>query len=156
MLVAYLNGVKPVVEIVDVALAKLGATGKPEVLVSLLGRIAARNLETKVVADWAIEWVDELIGAAKSGDVKLFETSDASAGDGAGMWEAPRGALGHWMNVSGGRIENYQVCTPSTWNIGGRDDQGVTGVIEEALIGAPCIDTEKPMEAARIVRSFDP
>jgi [NiFe] hydrogenase large subunit len=156
MLVAYLNGVKPVVEIVDVALAKLGATGKPEVLVSLLGRIAARNLETKVVADWAIEWVDELIGAAKSGDVKLFETSDKSAGDGAGMWEAPRGALGHWMNVSGGRIENYQVCTPSTWNIGGRDDQGVTGVIEEALIGAPCIDTEKPMEAARIVRSFDP
>ena len=120
------------------------------------GRIAARNLETAVVADWAIEWTNELVAAAKAGGVKLFEPSSASAGDGAGMWEAPRGALGHWMKVSGGRIENYQICTPSTWNIGGRDDAGVTGVIEEALIGAPCIDVEKPMEAARIVRSFDP
>ncbi len=138
MLVAYLNGVEPVKTIVDVALAKLGAAGKPEVLVSLLGRIAARNLETAVVADWSIEWVNELIGAVKGGDVKLLRgRADASAGDGAGMWEAPRGALGHWMNVSGGRIANYQICTPSTWNIGGRDDDGVTGVIEQALIGSP-------------------
>ena len=58
--------------IVDVALAKLGAAGKPEVLVSLLGRVAARNLETAVVADWAVEWVNELIAAVKGGDVKLL------------------------------------------------------------------------------------
>ena len=49
---------------------KLGAQGKPEVLVSLLGRIAARNLETAVVADWSIEWVNELTAAAKAGDVE--------------------------------------------------------------------------------------
>ena len=156
MLVAYLNGVKPVKEIVDSTLTKLGAAGKPEVLVSLLGRIAARNLETGIVADWSIEWVNELTAAAKAGEVKLFEESNAKAGDGAGMWEAPRGALGHWMSVADGRISNYQICTPSTWNIGGRDDNGVTGVIEEALIGSPCMDPTKPMEAARIVRSFDP
>jgi [NiFe] hydrogenase large subunit len=156
MLVAYLKGVEPVKKIVDVALEKLGAAGKPEVLVSLLGRIAARNLETAVVADWALEWVTELTNALKGGDVKFFEATTASAGEGAGMWEAPRGALGHWMTVADGRIAHYQVCTPSTWNIGGRDDAGVTGVIEQALIGAPCIDTTKPMEAARIARSFDP
>jgi hydrogenase large subunit len=156
MLVAYLKGVEPVKAIVDLALGKLGATGKPEVLVSLLGRVAARNLETAVVAEWAIEWSNELVGALKGGDVKFFEASTAQAGEGAGMWEAPRGALGHWMTVSGGRIESYQVCTPSTWNMGGRDDQGVTGVLEQALIGAPCIDPTKPMEAARIARSFDP
>jgi len=156
MLIAYLGGVKPVKDIVDLALGKLGAAGKPEVLVSLLGRVAARNLETAVVADWVLEWVNELVAALKGGDVKFFEASDATAGDGAGMWEAPRGALGHWMTVASGRIANYQVCTPSTWNIGGRDDQGVRGVIEEALVGAPCVDPTKPMEAARIVRSFDP
>ncbi len=156
MLVAYLKGVKPVTNIVDLALEKLGAAGKPEVLVSLLGRIAARNLETAVIADWVIEWVNELAGALKGGDVKFFQSTNATEGEGAGMWEAPRGALGHWMTVSGGRISNYQVCTPSTWNMGGRDDKDVRGVLEEALVGAPCIDPEKPMEAARIARSFDP
>ena len=156
MLVAYLKGVEPVKKIVDLTLGKLGAAGKPEVLVSLLGRVAARNLETAVVAEWSIEWVNELIAALKGGDVKFFEASEPSKGSGAGMWEAPRGALGHWMSIEDGRISNYQICTPSTWNIGGRDDQGVTGVIEQALIGAPCLDPEKPMEAARIARSFDP
>lgn len=156
MLVAYLKGVTPVVTIVDAALAKLGATGHPEVLVSLLGRVAARNLEAAVVADWSLEWVNDLIAAVKAGDVSLFETSDKHDGEGAGLWEAPRGALGHWMTVSGGRIESYQICTPSTWNMGGRDDQDTPGVLEKALIGAPCVDPTKPMEAARIARSFDP
>jgi [NiFe] hydrogenase large subunit len=156
MLVSYLKGVPEVVKIVDLALAKLGATGHPEVLVSLLGRIAARNLEAAVVAGWSLEWVNELMTAVKAGDVKLFEPSSASAGDGAGLWEAPRGAVGHWMKVTGGRIENYQVCTPSTWNMGGRDDTGMVGVLEKALIGSPCLDPTKPMEAARIARSFDP
>ena len=156
MLVAYLRGVKPVVAIVDTALAALGATGHPEVLVSLLGRIAARNLEAAVVADWSIEWVSELVAALKGGDVKFFEAKVPSQGAGAGLWEAPRGAVGHWMAVEGGRISNYQICTPSTWNIGGRDDEGVVGVMEKALIGTPVVDPTRPMEAARIARSFDP
>jgi hydrogenase large subunit len=157
MLVAYLRGVAPVKGIVDTALTALGAAGKPEVLVSLLGRVAARNLETAVVADWSLEWVNELIAAIKSGDPLAFYTPvENSEGRGAGMWEAPRGALGHWMNVSGGKIANYQVCTPSTWDISPRDADGVRGPMEEALVGAPCIDPTRPMEAARIARSFDP
>ena len=156
MLIAYLDGVQPVVTLVDTALAKLGATGKPEVLVSLLGRIAARNLEAGVVADWSVEWVNELTSAIKAGDVKLFEPSSKTEGEGAGLWEAPRGAVGHWMTVSGDRISSYQVCTPSTWNMGGRDDNDMPGTLEKALIGSPCLDPTKPMEAARIARSFDP
>ena len=156
MLVAYLRGVKPVVDIVDATLAKLGAAGKPEVLVSLLGRIAARNLEAMVVADWSLQWVNDLVAAIKGGGVEFFKAAEKDSGEGAGMWEAPRGALGHWMNVSNGRIANYQVCTPSTWNMGGRDDQDVLGVLEKSLVGTPCIDVEKPLEAARVVRSFDP
>jgi Ni,Fe-hydrogenase I large subunit len=88
--------------------------------------------------------------------VSFFEGKEPSQGSGAGLWEAPRGAVGHWMSVEGGRISNYQICTPSTWNIGGRDDDGVTGVMEQALIGTPVLDPTKPLEAARIARSFDP
>lgn len=156
MLVAYLRGVAPVKSIVDTALTALGAAGKPEVLVSLLGRVAARNLETAVVADWSVEWVNELIGAIKEGGIAFYEPIEKDAGKGAGMWEAPRGALGHFMNVEGGLISNYQVVTPSTWDISPRDAEGVRGPMEEALIGAPVLDVEKPMEAARIARSFDP
>jgi Ni,Fe-hydrogenase I large subunit len=60
------------------------------------------------------------------------------------------------MTVKGGRIDSYQVCTPSTWNLGGRDDKDIPGVLEKALIGSPCLDATKPLEAARIARSFDP
>jgi [NiFe] hydrogenase large subunit len=144
--------------IIDSTLEALGAAGKPEVLVSLLGRVAARNLETAVVADWSLDWVNELIGAvaSKDSDLAFYAPVEGKAGKGAGMWEAPRGALGHWMNIDGGKIANYQVCTPSTWDISPRDAAGVRGPMEEALIGAPCVDPERPMEAARIARSFDP
>ncbi len=156
MLIAYLKGVAPVKSIVDTALGALGAAGKPEVLVSLLGRVAARNLETKVVSDWSLEWCTELVEAIKGGDVSLFQNAPKDEGKGAGLWEAPRGAVGHWMNVSGGRISGYQVVTPSTWDTSPRDKDGVRGPMEEALVGAPCVDVEKPLEALRIAHSFDP
>ncbi len=156
MLVAYLKGVEPVKNIIDATLTALGAPGKPEVLVSLLGRIAARNLETAVIADWSLEWVNELIGAIKEGPVELFKPIEKETGQGAGLWEAPRGALAHFMNVENGLIANYQVVTPSTWDISPRDDNGVRGPMEEALVGTPVMDVERPMEPARVARSFDP
>lgn len=156
MVVGYVRGVEPVKNIVDSTLTALGAAGKPEVLVSLLGRVAARNLEAAVVADWALEWVGEVIAAIKAGPVEFFKPVENETGKGAGLWEAPRGALGHWMNVDGGVIANYQVCTPSTWDLSPRDGEGVRGPMEEALIGVPVIDVERPIEAARIARSFDP
>ncbi len=157
VIIAYIKGVAPVKAVVDLALEKLGAPGKPEVLVSLLGRIAARNLETAVVADMVLEQVNEVIAALKSGDpIEFFRPLEAKEGKGAGLWEAPRGALGHWMSVEGGKITNYQVCTPSTWDMSPRDKDGVRGPLEEALIGVPVLDVERPIEAARIARSFDP
>lgn len=156
MVVAYLSGVAPVKEVVDLALDKLGAAGKPEVLLSLLGRVAARNLEAKVVADQMETWLGELIEAVKGGDAKFFEAPTASEGEGAGLWEAPRGALGHWMTVKNGKIANYQVVTPSTWDLSPRDADGKRGPMEEALVGTPILDPEKPLEALRIVHSFDP
>ncbi len=156
MLVAYLRGVQPVQDIVNVALEALGAAGRPEVLVSLLGRVAARNLETKVVADWSLEWFNELAEAIAGGDSKYFEPHDVDQGSGAGLWEAPRGALGHWIDIEDGKIARYQVCTPSTWDTSSRDDGGVRGPMEEALVGAPIVEVERPLEACRIARSFDP
>jgi [NiFe] hydrogenase large subunit len=156
MLVGYLSGVPQIKVLVDSTLKALGVEGKPEVLISLLGRVAARNLEAMYVADEMGKWIGELVAAAKGGEAKFFTEPTATDGDGAGLWEAPRGALGHWISIKGGKIANYQACTPSTWDLSPRDAAGVRGPLEEALIGCPIAEVEKPLEALRIVHSFDP
>ncbi len=37
---------------------------------------------------------------------------------GFGFHEAPRGALGHWIEIENKKIVNYQAVVPSTWNAG--------------------------------------
>ncbi len=155
LLVAYLRGVPRVKELIDGTLEKLGAAGKPEVLLSTLGRTAGRNLEALLVAELAVEWVGELIEMIKGGGADLFTPLEKDEGKGLGMWEAPRGALLHAINVKGGLIEKYQCIVPSTWNVSPRVD-GVRGPMEEALIGVPVEDLEKPLHALRTVHSFDP
>ncbi len=155
VLVAYVAGDPDVKSLVDSTLAALGVAGKPEVLLSLLGRVGARNLEAAFIAKKMGGWITELIDAVKGGDSKYF-VDKTGEGEGAGLWEAPRGALGHWVGVKGGKISSYQVVTPSTWNCSPRDKNGVRGPMEEALVGAPIADATKPLEALRIVHSFDP
>ncbi|HEX9185543.1 MAG TPA: nickel-dependent hydrogenase large subunit [Vicinamibacteria bacterium] len=72
------------------------------------------------------------------------------------MTEAPRGALGHWVRIGGEAIAHYQVVTPTCWNASPRDDRGVLGPMEKALVGTPIADAERPLEALRVVHSFDP
>ncbi len=45
---------------------------------------------------------------------------------------------------------------PSTWNAGPRDAAGERGPYEEALVGTPVADADKPLEILRTVHSFDP
>jgi len=73
-----------------------------------------------------------------------------------GLHEAPRGALGHWITIKDYKIDNYQAVVPTTWNGGPRDDNGLRGPIEEALVGTPVKDPENPIELVRVVRAFDP
>ena len=70
--------------------------------------------------------------------------------------DGPRGALGHWIRIAGGKIENYQLVVPTTWNAGPTDDKGQPGPIEQALLGTKVKDEANPFELVRIVRSFDP
>lgn len=156
LVVAYLRGVPRVKELIDGTLTALGAPGKPEVLISTLGRTAGRNLEALYVAELMIDQVTELIERVKGGDAMFHEPYEIKDGVGLGMWEAPRGALLHATDIKGGKIDNYQCIVPSTWNISPRDGNGVRGPMEEALIGVPVEDVEKPLNALRTVHSFDP
>jgi len=121
---------------------------------STLGRTAARALETKVIADAMNSWLNDL---DPDGEV-LTEAAIPSSGQikGYGLTEAPRGALGHWIDIQDGKINNYQMVVPSTWNLGPRDNNDMRGPVEQALIGTPVEDPSKPIEILRIIHSYDP
>jgi uptake hydrogenase large subunit len=76
-------------------------------------------------------------------------------GRGWGATEAARGALCHWIDIQDGKIKNYQIVAPTTWNVGPRDAAGIRGPIEEALIGTPIADPFDPVEVGHVCRSYD-
>jgi hydrogenase large subunit len=77
--------------------------------------------------------------------------------EGVGLVEAARGALGHWLRVERGRIAQYQIIAPTSWNFSPRDAAGQPGPLEAALVDAPVRPGETtPVAVQHIVRSFDP
>jgi [NiFe] hydrogenase large subunit/hydrogenase large subunit len=160
MLVAYASGHARVKELVGTVLQKLNVG--PEALFSTLGRVAARAVETLLLAEKQGEWLDQLAANMARHDLRTHDNAkwDPSSwpadAAGAGFHEAPRGALGHWVHIRNGSIANYQCIVPSTWNAGPRDASGQRGPYEEALIGTPVADPTKPVELLRTIHSFDP
>ena len=160
MLVAYVSGHARVKALVDAVLQKLGVG--PEALFSTLGRVAARGIETQVLAEKMDDWVDALAANMASGELRIHDNSKwepstwPADSTGSGLHEAPRGALSHWVHIQKGLIANYQCVVPSTWNAGPRDAKGRRGPYEDALIGTPVANPQQPIEILRTVHSFDP
>lgn len=160
MLIGYVSGNERVKYWVDVVLTKLDVPAT--VLFSTLGRVAARCVETLVLAEKLDDWTNDLAANIATGDLAIHEQAhwDPSTWPaecmGWGWTEAPRGALGHWIHIKDGKIENYQAIVPSTWNGSPRDAKGLPGAYEAALIGTPVADPEQPVEILRTVHSFDP
>ncbi|MBP1657254.1 MAG: [Ni/Fe] hydrogenase, large subunit [Bacteroidetes bacterium] len=121
-------------------------------LSSVMGRHLARAIECKLVADS----LGEMIMQVKLEEPVCVPHTIPEKGQGMGLWCAARGALGHWVEIQNGKIARYQAVVPTTWNASPRDDRGLAGPIEQALIGTTVEDTENPFPLARIVRSFDP
>lgn len=159
-LVGYAKGNAEVKEGVDEALKKLDVP--VTALFSTLGRTAARGLETRLIARWAREFFDELIGNLKGGDLstanneKWDPSSWPAECEGVGLSEAPRGSLAHWIRIKDQKIDNYQLVVPSTWNASPRDAKGNRSSYEEALIGTPVAKDDEPLEIIRTIHSFDP
>ncbi len=130
---------------------------------SALARIAARCEQTVVVANAMNGWLDELEAAMGKPGFAIQDTAswEPKEGKGFGAYDAPRGALSHFLIVGKDKkIANYQAVVPSTWNASPRDKNGVRGQYEEALIGAPLSKDKQgnwnPLNIVRIIRSFDP
>ncbi len=160
MVVGYASGQPEIKAAVDGALKALNA--QPSVLFSTLGRLAARAIETQIMVRHVETWVEELSSNLAHGKVDIFNAArwDPSTwpdhASGYGFHEAPRGALGHWIEIQGRSIKNYQAVVPSTWNAGPRDAQGQRGAYEASLLNTPVADPDRPLEILRTIHSFDP
>jgi len=96
------------------------------------------------------------VGSLEPGAPFCARADPPRDGAGAGLTEAARGALGHWVTLRKGVIERYQIVAPTTWNFSPRDADGRPGPLERALVGAPSGEGEAAVAVQHVVRSFDP
>ncbi|MCQ1534997.1 F420-nonreducing hydrogenase [Methanosarcina sp. KYL-1] len=127
-------------------------------------RMMARIQETAIIANELLKWVT--VDYDPNGKIAVHtDLSMAKDSQGMGLWEAPRGALGHWVSTdSNSKVISYQPVVPSTWNLSPRDSAGVPGPLEQALIGSKIsaaenalgVDYANPVNILHIGRSYDP
>lgn len=118
---------------------------------SVLTRVIARIHEAPKYFKSVQKWLAEL---DLHEDFYTKPTEPAS-GKGFGATEAARGALADWIVIENGKIANYQVITPTAWNIGPRDGQDVLGPMEQAFIGTPVENPDFPVELGQVAHSYD-
>jgi len=122
----------------------------PNVMVRQLARLVRPAEFLGPMAVWLGELVD------RHSDPFYHSVRSIPDGQGEGMIQAARGALGHWVKIQDEKIVKYQIITPSAWNGSPRDERGARGAWEEALVGTRIKDVKNPVEAGHVVRSFDP
>jgi Ni,Fe-hydrogenase I large subunit len=161
VLMLYASGHEPTRELAGSVLKQLDLP--LEAMFSTMGRTAARTLETKIIGDQMMGWLDNLMANIKVGDLNVHneEKWDPSTwpreARGVGFTEAPRGALAHWVVIKDGKIDNYQAVVPTTWNAGPRDAKGQPGAYEAALMDRhKLLIPKQPLEIQRTLHSFDP
>jgi len=118
---------------------------------SVMVRVLARFHEAPKYIRYVQNWLKQIDLNEKF----YVKPGELIEGRGFGATEAARGFLADWIQVKDGKIEKYQIITPTAWNIGPRDRFGQRGPIETALIGTPIKNPEDPIELAHIAQGYD-
>ena len=156
-------------------LARAVFTGRDPGGRGVWARHQARQTEAVLLATSIQTWISQLPGwpsGLPAGNFPtpasmqaLVQSANGSPILGEALIEAPRGTLGHWVAIGAAQnptadqpvaVSHYGVVTPTTWNASPRDDAGTPGPIEQALVGLELADPTSPIEALRVVHSFDP
>ncbi len=120
---------------------------------NVVNRIVARMLELARVIPEMENWCKQI----KPNEPFCIQADMPDEAEGQGLVEAARGSLGHWIRIEQGKINNYQIVAPTTWNFSPRDKDNVAGALEQALLGTPVEEHgNKAVLIQHIVRSFDP
>ena len=136
-------------------------------LFSTAGRIIARAVDAVEAAEYMSICYNKLIDNIKAGDETMFNGSKWQPSTwpsdcmGFSLNEAPRGALAHYSHITHGKIANYQMVVPTTWNASPRDPANLRSAFEESIIGTPVAgfapdSPEMALSIIRTLHSFDP
>lgn len=126
----------------------------PEAAFSTMGRHLARAVEAEMLLEFlprALESLD-----LQGPTIRMINPEAPITGEGLGLSNAARGELLHYVATKEGRIVKYQCVVPSTWNFSPRDERGLLGPAEKAIVGTPVAYKEGLIEVGRVIRSFDP
>ena len=137
-------------------LARMVVTGDYTASISVADREVARGVEALKVANAMLTWLGDITTNGLS-EPSYIPVEVPPSTEGVGLTEAIRGALGHWVAYDAqGKIAHYQIITPTCWNASPLDADSVHGTIEQALIGISVADENEPIEALRVIHSYDP
>ncbi len=116
-------------------------------------RVIARLLELALVLPAMESWAKQI----QPGEPFCKQAELPDAAQGVGLVEAARGSLGHWLRIKNGKILNYQIIAPTTWNFSPRDASGQPGALEQALQGIESGEEQQTSATIQhVIRSFDP
>ncbi len=116
------------------------------------------SIETSMLTKRMEGWIKETEDRIKSGDDAIYTKwtmPDTAQGRGHLLWSHAV-PLSHWIKIKGGKIDNFQLVVPSTWNLGPRCAADKLSPGEQSLIGCPCPDPDRPVEILRTIHSYDP
>ncbi len=138
-------------------LARMVVSGEYPASISVADREKARGVEALMVANAMLGWLDKIEHTYGLSSPSFIPYQVPPDTNGVGLTEAIRGALGHWVKYDAeSKIAHYQIITPTCWNASPRDGSGAMGTIEQALINTPIADENEPVEALRVIHSYDP
>ncbi|MHB1000011.1 MAG: nickel-dependent hydrogenase large subunit [Armatimonadota bacterium] len=120
--------------------------------ISVMDRHLARAYEALKIATAMQTWITQISSTGAYYTPYIPPVTATSYG----LTEAPRGALGHWVQITNGKISRYQIITPTCWNASPREVGGQRGPIEKSLIGTPVENINEPVEVVRVIHSYDP
>ncbi len=133
-------------------LARMWLSGDYNRGISTMDRIIARVLEVRKIIGILEGFLNRI--EPKQTVIERYVFNEEARGQ--GLIDTTRGALGHWVAVNNQGITNYEIITPSVWNLSPEDPGRLKGTIEYALVGTVVKDAANPVEIGRIVRSYDP
>jgi len=119
-------------------------------------RVLARAIECSVLAEKISNWVRGFPGERSNNNETAMAVNGTDDLIGKGLWESPRGALEHRVQIRGTYIYDCQAVIPTSWNFRPDDALTIESPIKAALTGNMVADPERPLEVIRVVRSFDP
>jgi len=120
---------------------------RPDVFARVLMRVhEMARLATKLEL-----WLGEI-----DTDEPFFKKADLRDSASFALEPAPRGVLGHWIEIEKGLVKNYRTITPTAWNFSPRDANDRPGPVEEPLLGTPAEGESDTKNIRHIVNSFAP